>query len=298
MKIAYFVALTFFFNFIHVDAQELNCKVEVNASQIEGTSESVFKTLEQSISDYLNTTSFTNNNFGPEEKIECRLMLELSDVSHDRFSGRLLIQSSRPIYNSDYTTTLLNFIDNNVGFTYREFQPLEFSQIGSSDELTSLLDFYAFIILALDYDSFSPHGGEEYYRKARAIVLQHQNSQEKGWEMWQDNRNRTAFLSAYFDAPTNGYRDLLYQYHRNGLDNMAGSSQKSRSIILDIVINHLENLYNADPFSAGIINFRDTKLEELLSMFSNANATDKEKLRKTLLNLFPDSQSRISAVLR
>ena len=163
-----------------VSAQELNCEVTVNSDQIEGTNKQVFETLQQAINDYMNTTTFTNAQFATNEKIECRLFLTIKEVNDDVFSGDLQVQSLRPVYNSSYTTTLINFRDTKIDFTYRENEPLVFSVNNMESQLTAILNFYAYLILAVDFDSFSPRGGDPYFDRLSLIVQVAQSSGESG----------------------------------------------------------------------------------------------------------------------
>lgn len=279
-----------------IKAQELRCDVQVNATGIETTQSQVFKTLENAISEYMNTNSFTRNNFNTNEKIDCRLFFNIKGYNNDHFTAELQVQSLRPVFNSTYTTTLLNFKDNKVSFDYYEYEPLEFSQTSNISELTSILNFYAYLILALDYDSFSPKGGQDFYDRARAIVMEAQNSNEEGWKMFQDNRNRAAVLSTFTDAPTSAFRDLYYDYHRNGLDEMAGSPAKARKVIYDIINNNLTELNAADPFSAGISIFHDAKLDEIIGIFSEAPAAEKTKVKEILEDIYPADRAKLREI--
>lgn len=276
-----------------IKAQELRCDVQVNASGIETTQAQIFKTLESSIAEYMNTTSFTRNNFAASEKIDCRLFFNITAYGNDHFTAELQVQSLRPVYNTTYTTTLLNFKDNKVGFDYYEFQPLEFSLTSNTSELTAILNFYAYLILALDYDSFSPKGGQEFFDRARNIVLEAQNSNEEGWKMFQDNRNRAAVLSAFTDSPSSAFRDLYYEYHRNGLDEMANAPAKGRKVIFDLLQNNLTALNEADPFNVGISIFHDSKFDELIGLFSEAPANEKTKVKEILEDIYPADRARL-----
>ena len=212
-------------------AQELNCTVEVNSSLVEGTNTSLFETLQEAISEYMNTTKFTNAQFSPNEKIECRLFFTIGSVENDVLSGDLQVQSTRPVYNSSYTTTMLNFKDSGIEFSYQQGEPLIFNETSMESNLTAILNFYAYLFLALDFDSFSPRGGQPYFDRLATIVQQAQSSGEKGWRAFEDTKNRSAVLSAYTDGSTSVLRDLNYQYHRKGLDEMSVSPDKGRNNI-------------------------------------------------------------------
>ncbi|MDE7509261.1 MAG: DUF4835 family protein, partial [Muribaculaceae bacterium] len=151
-------------------AQELRCQVEVNSQKIEGTNKSVFETLKSSIADYMNENRFSTATFAPTEKIDCRLYLTVSEYENDRIKGDLQVQLSRPVYNSTYTTTLLNFKDSKIDFEYREGDPLTFNETSQQSNLTAILDYYAYLFLGIDFDSFSPMGGQQFFDKAQSVV--------------------------------------------------------------------------------------------------------------------------------
>ena len=202
-------------------AQELNCKVEINSQQIQGTNKQVFTTLEAAINDYMNTTKFSQAQFAANEKIECKLFFTIKEYYDNTMIGDLQIQSTRPVYNSSYTTTLINFKDSKIEFTYQENEPLVFSENSMESNLTAILNFYAYLILAVDFDSFSLKGGEQFYERAENVVLMAQSSGESGWKAFEDTKNRSSVLSAYTEPNTSIIREFLYTYHRTGLDELA-----------------------------------------------------------------------------
>lgn len=260
----------------HMTAQELNCRVTVNHSQVQSTGVSVFATLESAISDYLNTRKRTAAAIAAKERIDCTFFFTISSYEPPRMSGTLQVQSSRPVYNSVYTTTLLNFKDNKIDFEYNEGDPLIFSENTFEDNLTSILDFYAYLIIAMDFDSFSPRGGEPYYKMAQDIVYRAQSSGETGWRAFEDTRNRSALLSAYTDSPASTLRDLLYEYHRKGFDLMALSPEKGRHAITSS-LTHLKKVYELRPMSVGLEIFRDAKLDELVNLYTRAAQEERNR---------------------
>lgn len=279
-------------------AQELNCRVTVNTSEIETNSTEVFRTLESAIADYMNTTAFTKNHFAPGEKIDCQLFLNVKEYADDKITGELQVQSTRPVYNSTYTTTLFNFKDNNVSFSYREYEPLTFSLTNMESQLTAILNFYAYMILALDYDSFAPQGGQEFYDRAQTIVLQAQSAGESGWRMFDNSRNRASVLGAYTDAGTQRMRTMLYDYHRRGLDEMASSPDKARAVIAKIVTDDLPAVYAASPMSVALNLFHDSKIDELVNIFKRGSDSEKKNVVKVLDELYPTDQSLIESITK
>lgn len=280
---------------LSASAQELNCQVEVNSDQIQGTNKSVFETLQQSITEYFNTTRWTNTQFSPNEKIECRFFLTVKEYANDRIKGDIQVQLSRPVYNSTYTTTLLNFKDNKVEFDYKEGDPIIYNENVSDNNLTSLLNFYAYLFLALDFDSFSLNGGQPYFDKAANVVQMAQSSGEVGWRAFEDNKNRSAVLSVYTDNNTAAIRRMNYDYYRNGLDEMVTSPDKGRAAIHE-AIKTMGKIYDVAPMSVALSMFRDAKLDELVNLYSKAPQTQREEAYEMLQKLFPTETERLNKI--
>lgn len=276
-------------------AQELNCVVEVNSDQIQGSNKSVFESLKAAINDYMNTTVFSNAKFANNEKIDCRFFLTIKEVNDNTMTGDIQIQSSRPVYNSSYTTTLINFKDSNVEFTYQEGEPLIFSENTMESQLTAILNFYAYLIMAVDFDSFSPRGGQPFYDKLAQIVQMAQSSGETGWRQFEDTKNRSAVLSSFTDGATNQIRDLYYTYHRNGLDEMAISPDKGRAKITEALAT-LEKIYKVAPMSVGLSMFKDAKLDELVNIYSKSSQSERQNVYDLLYEIYPVEQQRLNEI--
>lgn len=276
-------------------AQELNCTVDVNCDQIETSSKEVFNTLKSAISEYMNTTRWTDAQFATNERIDCRLFLTVNAYADYVVSGNFQIQSSRPVYNSIYTTTLINFKDSSVEFAYQENEPLVFSDMSMESNLTAILNFYAYLILALDYDSFSSRGGESIFDKAKNVVQMAQSTGESGWKAYEDNKNRSSVLSGYTDKNTDVIRDLFYEYHRKGLDEMALSVDKGRAAITKTLQN-LKSIYDVAPMSVVLSMFKDAKLDELINIYSKATSSEKSEVYDLLYSLYPTEGSRLSKI--
>ena len=278
-----------------VSAQEPNCKVEINTDQIEGTNKQVFTTLEEAMNDYMNTNVFTNNQFSANEKIDCRLFFTVKEYTDGKITGDLQVQSSRPVYNSTYTTTLINFKDTKIDFNYMENEPLVFTLDRMESQLTAILNFYAYLILALDYDSFSPRGGEPYFERLKTIVQQAQSSGESGWKAFEDTKNRSAVLAAFTDQSTQTLRDLLYNYHRKGLDEMSVSPDKGRAKITES-LDVIKEVYSKAPMSVGLSMFKDAKLDELVNVYSKASSEERNKVYNLLQDIYPTEQDRLNKI--
>ncbi len=276
-------------------AQELNCTVEVNSQQIEGTNKQVFETLQESISDYMNETRWSNATFAPNEKIECRLFLTVKEYADDRIKGDLQLQLSRPVYNSTYTTTLFNFKDTRVEFDYREGDPLVFNENSFDSNLTAILNYYAYLFLALDFDSFSPNGGQPFFDKAASVVQMAQSSGEIGWRTFEDTKNRSAVLSSYTDSNTSAVRQMSYDYHRKGLDEMVTSPDKGRAAITE-AIKAIGAVYKNAPMSVALSIFRDSKLDELVNVYSKAPQSERDDVYNLLQPVFPTDLERLDKI--
>lgn len=278
-------------------SQELNCKVEINSEKVKTANKEIFNTLKTAITEYLNDTKWTETQFSANEKIDCRLYLTISnyDDASNKMTGDLQVQSSRPVYNSSYTTTVINFKDTKIDFTYQENEPLVFSEQEMQSNLTAIMNFYAYMIIALDFDTFSLNGGTPYYEKAARIVKLAQSSGETGWKAFEDTKNRSAVLSAYTDKATSDIRELMYKYHRLGLDQMSVSVDKGRAVITES-LSLLKKVYDAAPMSVCLSMFRDAKLDELVNIYSKASLTEKQSVYDVLNPIFPTEGKRLDKI--
>lgn len=280
-----------------LSAQELNCQVTVDFSQVQGTNTSVFKTLENAIADYVNTRKWTNTQISPAEKIECKMFFTIKTYEEPTMSGDLQVQSSRPVYNSSYTTTLLNFKDNKLEFDYQEGEPLIFSENSMESNLTAIINFYVYLILGMDFDSFSPRGGDPYYQLARNVVQMAQSSGESGWKAFEDNRNRNAVLNTFTEQSTAGLRDLLYEYHRTGLDEMSMSPDKGRAKITS-TLDYVKSVYETQPMAVGVSMFKDAKLDELVNLYTKAPEEERKRVYELLYSIYPTETQRLDMIKR
>lgn len=276
-------------------AQELRCQVEVNSQQIEGTNKSVFETLQSSITDYMNENRFSTATFSPNERIECRMYLTVAEYEGDRIKGDPQVQVSRPVYNSTYTTTLFNFKDSKIDFEYKEGDPLVYNETSQQSNLTAILDYYAYLFLGIDFDSFSPQGGQPFYDRAQSVVQAAQSTGEVGWRAFEDTKNRAAVLSSFTDNNTSGIRRLLYNYHRKGLDEMVTSPDKGRAVITES-LKEIQTVYKNAPMSVALSMFRDAKLDELVNIYSKAPQSEREEVYELLQPIYPTDIERLEKI--
>lgn len=278
-------------------AQELNCRVEVNTSQLEGTNKSVFETLQGAINEYVNTTQWTPAQFAANERIECTLFFNITkyDESTGLMEGTIQVQSLRPVYNSSYLSTVINFKDNKVDFTYTEGEPLIYSENSMESQLTQILNFYVYLILAVDFDTFSSHGGDPFFERLETIVQQGQSSGESGWKAFEDTKNRAAVLASFTDPSTRIIRDLYYEYHLQGLDQMSVSPDKGRKTI-DTALDKLSEIFKLAPMSVGLSMFKDAKMDELVNIYSKASSDERQHAYDVLSPIFPTEQDRLDKI--
>ena len=271
------------------EATELNCEVEVNSQKITNGSREVFEELKEKVTDYMNTTKWTNAVFGTNEKIYCKLQFTIStwDDATGLMKGDLQIQSQRPVYNSSYTTALINFKDGKVDFHFEPGQQLVFNEMDMEDNLTAILNFWAYMIMKY----------QEYLREQKAanVVRMAQTSGESGWKAFEDNANRSAVLSAFTDNQTSPIRQMLYDYHRMGLDQMVVTVDKGRSTITHTLEN-LAKIYDVAPLSVCLTMFKDAKLDELINIYSKANMTEKETVYEMLYQVYPSETNRLDQI--
>ncbi|MCM1312299.1 MAG: DUF4835 family protein [Bacteroides sp.] len=260
-----------------ISAQELNCKVVVNHSQIQGTNTSVFETLQNAISEFMNNRSWTELQFGKEERIDCTLNITIKQYKEAEgdFTGELLFQTSRPVFNSTYNSTVFSMRDPSFNFTYKEFDQLEFNENSMDNNLTAMLAYYAYLFIGMDLDTMSPLGGTDVLRTVENIVNNAQTMSEVGWKAFNDTKNRHAIINDYMESSMEPYRRLQYKYYREGLDEMANNVDRGRTAVTE-AINMLKEAHSNKPLSMLPQIFTDFKRDELVSIY-NGHGTAKEK---------------------
>jgi hypothetical protein len=268
-------------------AQELNFKVSVNAEQIQTTDRAVFKDMERAFANFLNTRKWTNDSYGIQEKINCTLFLNITKMpSIGNFVANAQITSARPVYNSNYETVLLNFADREWEFEYIESLPLEYNDNTYISNLTSMLAFYAYIVLGMDYDSFSELGGTPYIQKALMVVTNAQSSNRAGWAALGSTRNRYALVENLNNPQMVDLRKNTYKYHRLALDTFDKNPDESRQIVLDVLKN-VKKVWTIYPNSILVISFFDTKATELVNIFSEGNLSVRREAYDILTSIDP-----------
>ena len=250
-------------------AQELNCKVKILHSQVQGTNTSVFETLETALNEFMNNSSWTELQFSEVERIECtfNITIKTYDVEENRFTGELLFQSSRPVFNSAYNTTVFSMKDNDFSFTYKEFDQLDFNENMLANNLTAMLAYYAYLIIGMDLDTMSPLGGTDILRKAELVVNNAQSMSEPGWKTFDDPKNRHGIINDYLESSMEPFRQLQYKYHREGLDEMSNNVDRGRNAITE-AIAMLNEAHKNKPLSMLPQIFTDYKRDEIVNIYS------------------------------
>ena len=289
------VLLVFVFSSLSMSARELNCRVEVNHDKIGTAGGDVFEQLQSAINDYMNNTSFTDAKFSPNELIDCSLFLTIDSYSDNGFTGSLQITSTRPVYGSNYTTPLLNIKDNDIAFEYYQGQPLVHSTQSIDSRLTALLDFYAYLIIGMDFDSFEERGGTEFLNESLRIMRLSRAGTDKGWNPMDNTRNRGSIITALTESPGSNLRKVIYDYHRNGLDVMSASPEKGRNAITKS-LEMLSDIAVAAPFSASLSLFRDAKISELEGVYSQSSGDERKKVTEILERLYPTDLETIEKI--
>ena len=263
-----------------INAQELQVKVNINHSQIQGTDASVFENLQQTMEQFLNEHSWTDLQFQKNECIQASLNITVNKYNRDenRFECTALIQANRPVFNSSYTTTLYNNRDANFNFDFQQFDQLNFVEENIDNQLTALLAYYAMLIIGLDLDSFAPMGGTDVLQRCLVLVNNAQNLGFPGWKSFEDNRNRFAIINDYLDEAMKPFRQLQYDYYRKGLDEMANNAERGRTEISTAIEDDLQKAHQDKPLSLLPQIWTDYKKDELANIYKG-KGTQKEKQR-------------------
>ena len=268
-------------------AQDLNARVQVVAPKVQTTNKHAFQSLETAMKDFLNGRKWSADDILPQERINCNFILNITTWDgSSNYSGELQVQSSRPVYNSTYTSTLLNILDKDIDFSYTEGQPIDYTDQDFQSNLASIMAFYAYIIVGMDYDTFSRYGGAPYFTAAQNVVVNAQTSSFRGWKAFDGTTNRYWLSENLNNKLYQPLRSLMYDYHRNGLDIMAENANKGRKVIADLV----PSLSQVDRQRVGAmfpLVFFTAKSDELISIFSKADGQQRVAVMNVLNEVDP-----------
>ena len=277
------VLLIAFFAFTTTNAQEINALITVNSDQISGSNKQVFRTLQTSITEFINQTKWTDKNFKPQERVNCAFTITINkQANSNRFEASLQIQAARPVYGTSYTTPIINISDSDFNFKYDEFQPFNYNENSFESNLISTIVFYVNVILGVDADTFKLNGGDSYYKKAKDVMLLAQQSGGSGWQDQVGQQNRFTLIDNLTSTKLTTFKNIVYNYHRLGMDVFSKDKGKAKSTIEKSVLQ-LESLYNKVIGNQIIRFFLDAKSDEIATMFSDGPRTSNASRMQTLL---------------
>lgn len=281
-------------------SQELNCQVSLISNiktEVTSAEKELFEELKQAVTDLMNNTQWTNEKFKVEERINCQLQLQINTINNGDFTGSIQVQSSRPVYNGSYNTTLFNFQDDNLDFKYVKGSQIIYSKNQFRDNLSSVLAFYAFYIIALDFDSFSKQGGTKYFQEAQQIVTNAQTSSSKGWKSnEQGKKNRYWLVENALQQLFEPLRECYYEYHRLGMDHLYDKPDDAKKAIYT-TLDKLSKVSAARPNTINIINFAYCKLNELKNLYATAKPEEKTQIVAVLKKIDPTNSTKYEEIL-
>lgn len=280
-------------------AQEFNFQVKLNSEKAQTVDPKVFESLELALRDFLNNQKWTDDEFEPEERIDCNVQLTITeDVSATTFKADLAIQATRPVFGSDYQTALMSYVDKGIVFEYEAFQPLVFTENVFNDNLTSILGFYCYTILGMDYDSFSPLGGENFYQKAQDIlnsVPPGATGRYKGWRSLDGNRNRYWIIESILSPRTRDMRQAMYDYHRSGLDMMVENKDAARATML-AALKKIEGVSRTYPNAMIVQMFALAKGDEIVEIYKGGTRKEQSDVIRIMSRIDAPGASKYKKI--
>ena len=291
--------IIFFISTGSVSAQEVLATVTINVGpKVQTTERNVFRDMKTAFQQFLNARKWTNDAYQQHEKINCSILININDMpSIGVFSASVQIQSARPVFNSNYTSLLLNFADRDWEFEYIESQPLDYNDNTFTNNLTSMLAFYAYLVLGMDYDSFSEMGGTPYFQRALMVVNNAQSSNRPGWQSLGSIRNRYWIIENLLNPQMADVRRALYSYHRLGLDTFEKTPDQSRQIILT-GLKSIRKAKDINPTAILIISFFDAKSKELANIFSDGQLPVRKEAFDVITAMDPTNQATYTKILK
>jgi hypothetical protein len=273
--------------------------VNVATPQIQSSDKKIYETLQAAIYEFMNSKKWTNYTYSIEEKIECTIMITISERTNDIFKGNIQVQSRRPIYKSSYKSTMINLIDKDLQFTYVEYQALDFNESSFTSNLTSILAYYAYIIIGMDFDSYQLKGGTSYFDKAQTIVTNAQNAAEPGWKAFESTKqqNRYWLVENLLNNIYSPIRDAIYNYHRKGLDMMVDNVASGKNSITS-AIDKLKGVHEEKPGSYLMQIFFLAKVDEIVNIYSVATTIEKTKVAAICKLIDPANSTKYNAILK
>jgi hypothetical protein len=296
-RFLFIIFIVIFGNGLH--AQEFLCNVKIQHQQIQGVDNNVFDALEKSVFEFINNRKWSDYNFQLEERLECTMILTINQANQggSEFSGTLNLVLQRPVYGTDYNSVIINLVDNDLQFEYTPYQAMEYSDNTYSDNLTQILAFYAYMMLGLDFDTFSPLGGTVFFEKANAVVAVAQNSKYQGWQIFEGPKNRAQFAENVLNSSYQSLRQMMYEYHRKGLDAMSDKIETGRQAIT-ASLDNLKSVYEKRPNLYYLQIILEAKRQEIIDIYSEATPAEKVSMLNIMKEVDPPYGSRYDAVMK
>jgi hypothetical protein len=291
--------IAFLFIGFGIQAQELKCQIQVISRQIQKSDRSIFEEMQRTMFEFMNNTVFTKHVVKTQERIECSIVITLNEQSgSDTYKGTIHISSTRPVFNSDYNTPIINMVDDKFQFRFAPQDAIEFNVNSYSSTLSSVLTYYAYLILAFDYDSFGSMAGTQFLTEAEKVVSNAQSDPSPGWRSFQDDgKNRAAIVEDLQNDLYSPLRQCYYEYHRQGLDLMTDKKDQARSNIFS-ALEKLRGLYRKRPDSYLLQLFFETKVDEIVNIFKESPAQEKRLAFNLLSQIDPGRQDKYRTIMQ
>lgn len=285
------IVMLIFVMTLNVSAQEFLCTIGIQSQKIEGVDKSVFDAMKTSMFEFMNNRKWSSYNFKMEERIECTMVFTFDNVvGGDDFTASVNIVLQRPIYNTDYESPVINMIDKDIHFKYVPFQTMEFAENSYTSNLTSILAYYAYLMLGLDFDTYSLYGGSEFYDKAQTVVDAAQSAPEKGWQAFEGPKNRNQLVAGLQNSSYQALRMFLYEYHRRGLDYMSEDKEAARST-MSKSLRHFKSVNDKRPGLYPMQIFVESKRNEIINIFKKATPAEKSSMINIMKDVDPANSS-------
>lgn len=276
-----------------LQAQELDARVTVNHEKVQGTNTSIFESLETNLTQFINDRQWTNQQYQKNERISCSFAITVNSYneSENKLDCTLMVQSTRPVYNASYTTTVFSQNDRDFSFTYQEFDQLDFRPDVVDNELTAVIAYYVYLIIGMDLDTMAPLGGTEALQTALTITNNAQSLTSKGWKAFEDSRNRYALITDLMDGGMEPFRQMQYKYYREGMDIMAENADRGRVAITEAV-GLLKQARENKSMSAWPQLFSEYKRDEIVNIYKGkGTAKEKEDIYETFSTINPSQRA-------
>lgn len=285
--ILFFVILSF----TNVTAQELNCSITINSDQVSGSNKQVYTTLERALTEFVNTKQWTSKVYKQEERIDCGMTLIINSQENTTFSGTLQVNAVRPVYGSNYKTPIFNYKDDAISFEYIEFSPLIYNPASYESNLVSLISYYVYMIIAIDADTFQLNGGDPFYEQALDIANLAQQGNNSGWETKRNSLNRYSMADLMLSPAHKEYREVMYGYHRNGMDVFASDKKAAKDEILNQLLSfEALNVRSQNSYLFRI--FFDAKSDEVVEIFKDGPTVEVRNLKRLLDRISAPNSSK------